>query len=43
MPTSMLNAAMVLNVAQIDPGKLHNGRCYHVAHFRLGRSAFARD
>lgn len=43
MPTSMPNAATILNVAHIGTGRHITGLCYHVTRFfRVGRRSFPR-
>lgn len=42
MPTSMPNAATILNVAHIGTGRHITGHCYHVTRFRVGRRSFPR-
>lgn len=42
MPTSMPNAATILNVAHIGIGSHITGHCYHVTRFRMGRRSFPR-
>lgn len=42
MPTSMPNAATILNAAHIGTGRHITGHCYHVTRFRVGRRSFPR-